>query len=75
MLDAKKIVIFNPYSTRRGLVDSTMAYLLEKGFKGSISAYFIPNEFIKQATIPQQLAKYHLTVEDVICELKNKGFN
>ena len=42
-LDAKKIVIYDPYSTRGGLVNSVMAYLLEKKFKGSISAYFVPN--------------------------------
>ncbi|MCQ2801007.1 MAG: 1-deoxy-D-xylulose-5-phosphate synthase, partial [Bacilli bacterium] len=37
LLNAKKIVIYDPYSTRKGLVDATMAYLLEKKFKGSIS--------------------------------------
>lgn len=70
ILDAKKIVIYDPYSTRGGLVDSTMAYLLEKKFKGSISAYFVPNEFVKQGTISQQLARYNIRVEDVIEELK-----
>ena len=70
LVDAKKIVIYDPYSTRRGLVDSTMAYLLEKKFKGSISAYFVPNEFIKQGTIRQQLERFKITPEDVISELK-----
>lgn len=71
ILEAKKIVIYDPYSTRGGLVDSTMAYLLEKKFKGSISAYFVPDEFVKQGTIEQQLARYKIRVEDVIEELKN----
>lgn len=71
ILEAKKIVIYDPYSTRGGLVDSTMAYLLEKKFKGSISAFFIPDEFVKQGTIEQQLARYKIRVEDVIEELKN----
>lgn len=70
LLEAKKIVIYDPYSTKGGLVNSTMAYLLEKKFKGSISAYFVPNEFVKQGTITQQMERYHITVEDVIKELK-----
>ena len=71
ILDAKKIVIYDPYSTRGGLVNAVMAYLLEKKFKGSISAYFVPNEFVKQGTIRQQLERYHITPEDVLKELKS----
>ena len=70
ILNAKKIVIYDPYSTRGGLVNSVMAYLLEKKFKGSISAYFVPNEFVKQGTINQQLKRFHITPKDVIEELK-----
>ena len=70
ILSAKKIVIYDPYSTRGGLVNAVMAYLLEKKFKGSISAYFVPNEFVKQGTIRQQLERYKITPEDVIEELK-----
>ena len=70
ILNAKKIVIYDPYSTRGGLVNSVMAYLLEKKFKGSISAYFVPNEFVKQGTINQQLKRFHITPEEVIEELK-----
>ena len=70
VLDAKKIVIYDPYSTRGGLVNSTMAYLLEKKFKGSISAYFVPNEFVKQGTIKEQMERFHITPEDVLKELK-----
>ena len=70
VLEAKKIVIYDPYSTRGGLVNSVMVYLLEKKFKGSISAYFVPNEFVKQGTIRQQLERYKITPEDVLKELK-----
>ena len=70
VIDAKKIVIYDPYSTRGGLVNATMAYLLEKKFKGSISAYFVPDEFVKQGTIKEQLERFKITPEDVIKELK-----
>ena len=70
ILDAKKIIIYDPYSTRGGLVNNVMAYLLEKKFKGSISAYFVPNEFVKQGTIRQQLERFKITPEDVLREVK-----
>ena len=69
VLSAKKIVIYDPYSTRGGLVNGAMAYLLEKNFKGSISAYFVTNQFVKQGTIHQQLERFKLTPEDVLKEL------
>lgn len=71
VLESKKMVIYDPYSTRGGLVNSVMAYLLEKKFKGSISAYFVPNEFVKQGTITQQLKRFHISPEDVLEELKD----
>lgn len=70
LLNFKKIVIYDPYSTRGGLVNASMAYLLEKKFKGSISAYFVPNEFVKQGTIKQQLERFKITPSDVVNELK-----
>lgn len=70
LLSYKKIVIYDPYSTRGGLVNMTMAYLLEKKFNGSISAYYVPNEFVKQGTIDQQMERYKIRVEDVIKDLK-----
>ena len=70
ILDAKKIIIYDPYSTRGGLVNNVMAYLLEKKFKGSISVYFVPNEFVKQGTIRQQLERFKITPEDVLKEVK-----
>ena len=68
--DYKRIVIYDPYSTQGSLVNLSMAYLLEKGFKGSLKAYFVPNEFVKQGTIQQQLRRYGLLPEQLIEKLK-----
>ena len=65
-----KIVIYDPYSTRGSLVNLVSAYLLEKDFKGATRAYFIPNEFVKQATIKEQLEKYELLPEQIVAKLK-----
>lgn len=66
----EKIVIYDPYSTQGGLVNAVMAELLTLNFKGSISAYFVKNEFIKQASQNEQLEHYHLLPEQVISDLK-----
>lgn len=70
LLGYSKIVIYDPYSTRGSLINLTSAYLLEKGFKGSLKAYFVPNEFVKQASINEQLEKYHLLPKQIIEDLK-----
>lgn len=70
LLGYERIVIYDPYSTRGGLVNLTMEYLLEKGFKGATKAYFVPNEFVSQASINEQLEKYHLLPKQVMEDLK-----
>lgn len=70
LLQYSKIVIYDPYSTRGSLVNLTSAYLLDNGFKGALKAYFIPNEFVKQASINEQLEKYHLLPKQIIEDLK-----
>ena len=70
LLEYSRIVIYDPYSTQGSLVNLTSAYLLEKQFKGSLKAYFIPNEFVKQGTINQQLERFGLLPSQIIEQLK-----
>ena len=70
LLSYTNIVIYDPYSTQGSLVNMTSAYLLEKEFKGSLKAYFIPNEFVKQGTISQQLERFGLLPSQIIEKLK-----
>ena len=70
LLAYRKIVVYDPYSTQGSLVNLTEAYLLEKEFKGSLKAYFIPNEFVKQGTIKEQLERYELLPEQIVNKLK-----
>lgn len=70
LLDYKNIVIYDPYSTQGSLVNMTSAYLLEKQFKGALKAYFVPNEFVKQGTINQQLERFGLLPSQIIEKLK-----
>ena len=70
LLDYEQIVIYDPYSTRLGFVNQVMAQLLTLKFKGAVSAYFVENEFVKQATIKEQLEKYHLLPSQIVADLK-----
>ena len=72
LLDFNRIVIYDPYSTQGSLVNLTSSYLLEKQFKGSLKAYFVPNEFVKQGTINQQLERYGLLPSQLIENLKKE---
>lgn len=71
LLSYRKIVIYDPYSTQGSLVNLTSSYLLEKQFKGVLKAYFVPNEFVKQGTINQQLERYELLPSQLINKLKD----
>lgn len=70
LLGYSKIVIYDPYSTQGGLVSNVMAELFTNGYKGAISAYFVKNEFVKQASQKEQLSSYHLLPEQIIEDLK-----
>ena len=61
-----KIIIYDPYSIRNGLSSIVSAYLATNGFKGELVIKCIPYEYIKQATIEEQLKECDLTVEDVL---------
>lgn len=67
-----RIVIYDPYSTFKGLSEALTAKLSSRGYKGAISVYSIPNEFVKQATIDQQLEEFGLLPSQVADELIKK---
>ena len=70
LLGYDKIVIYDPYSTQGSLVNLVSSYLLEKQFKGALKAYFVPNEFVKQGTINQQLERFGLLPKQIIEKIK-----
>jgi len=72
LLKFKNIVIYDAYSTQGGLVSSLVVKLSSLGYKGSISAFCVPNEFVKQASIPEQLEKFGLLPEQILKELQSK---
>jgi len=61
-----KVIIYDPYSTIKGLTEIISSYLINNGYKGIVISKALPNEFIKQATIKQQREKYGLSIKEVV---------
>ena len=70
LLNHKRIFIYDAYSTSKGLIESIMAYLSQKHFNGLIKAFGVPNKFIKQASINEQLEEFGLLPSQILDELK-----
>ena len=70
LLSFDKIVIYDAYSTQGGLVSLVTLKLSQLKFKGLISAHCVPNVFVKQATISEQLESFGLLPEQILEDLK-----
>ncbi len=70
LLSYDKIVIYDAYSTQGGLVSLVTLKLSTLKFKGLISVHCVPNVFVKQASIKEQLESFGLLPEQIIADLK-----
>ena len=70
LLSYDKIVIYDAYSTQGGLVSLVTLKLSQIKFKGLISAHCVPNVFVKQASITEQLESFGLLPEQILPDLK-----
>lgn len=64
-----KIVIYDPYSTIGGLVSKLTVNLSKKNFKGVISSFCVPDVFVKQASINEQLEEFGLLPQQILKKL------
>lgn len=65
----KNVYIYDPYSTLGGLGSTVIDSLVELNYKGDIKTFTVPLEFVKQATINEQLEDYKLLPEQVIKQI------
>ncbi len=70
LLEFDHIVIHDAYATAFGFVHATEAMLFALGYKGDIQTMAVPDEFIKQATIQEQMDDLHINVLDVLARIK-----
>lgn len=66
VMSYKKVIIYDPYSTDKGITESISSYLINHGYKGDVISKAVPNVFVKQGSIKEQRKRYNLTVEEVI---------
>lgn len=66
LLVYQEIYLYQPYATRYGWVQSVLSYLLEHHYQGQVFVHCLPDAFIKQATISEQLSDYSLTVDQML---------
>ena len=72
LMHKKRIFIYNPYSVLEGYSDKIANYLLKEGYKGEFYSFDIPLQFVKQATIAEQLKEFNLDCETVYEKIKSK---
>ena len=66
----KKVIIYDVYGTKEGLALHVLEALKELDYKGEIKILAVPDDFIKQATIKQQREDLHISIDDLITEIK-----
>lgn len=66
LISYDKIIIYNSYGVSSGFADEIKSYLLEHNFRGKLFDFSLPLEYIKQATILEQLTQYELTPDCLI---------
>lgn len=70
MLDKKHIFIMNSMATRHGFVQEIEDYLIKEGYQGQIHTYYVPDSFVKQASIKEQLADNKVDYVYLMSEIK-----
>ena len=60
-----KIYIYDSYGTEKGFAESLSAALMNKGFKGMLKVFAVPNTYVQHATISEQEKEFGLDIESV----------
>ncbi len=69
LLSSKHIVLYDPYGTKNGFVESVLSTLMELGYQGKVSCFSLPSVFIDHASVDEQLSDYGLLVDQVLAHI------
>lgn len=72
MLQAKHIFFFEEGLRSGGVGEQTALRLLENGFSGDFRLTAVPDEFVPQASVAQQLCQYGLDAESMTEQIRGK---
>lgn len=64
-----KVYVYDSYGTESGFVETLKAALMEKGFKGLIKTFAVPNVYVQHATIAEQEKEFGLDIDSVIKQI------
>ncbi len=71
LLNYKVIVIVNSMATIHGFNNNITSYLLENNYTGKVHSFAISDEFVKQATIEEQLIENQIEPERIVNFVKD----
>lgn len=70
LLDYQKIFIVDGYGVKEGFAHPIIAYLTRKQYQGEVLVKAIPNQFIKHASLEEQMDAVGLTPKQIIAWIK-----
>ena len=70
LMSYKKVIIYDVYGTKEGLALHVLEELEKLNYQGEIKVIAVPDKFIKQATIKEQREDLHISLEDLLLEIK-----
>ncbi|MGM9808291.1 MAG: 1-deoxy-D-xylulose-5-phosphate synthase [Bacilli bacterium] len=70
LLKYETIIIYNPYSTRYGLVNLICSTLMKFNYKGKVITKCVDDKFVDHATINEQLDSMKINIKHIISLLK-----
>lgn len=71
ILEMDSIIVYDPYSTEKGFIESLGNELMKQGYKGHFETRCVPNDFISHASIKDQLEDNGLLPEQLVTEIRD----
>ncbi|MGI6714339.1 MAG: 1-deoxy-D-xylulose-5-phosphate synthase [Bacilli bacterium] len=66
LLDYEQLLIIDAYGVKEGFTNRVVAYLTKQHYQGKVHVKAIPNQFIKHATLEEQMEEIGLTPKQII---------
>lgn len=70
LLNYENIVLYNPYATKNGFITFLKGKLIDLNYQGKVFSFGIGDDFVKHATINEQLSDYGLLPKQIIKEIQ-----
>ncbi|NCA97210.1 MAG: 1-deoxy-D-xylulose-5-phosphate synthase [Bacteroidia bacterium] len=70
LMDYENIVIYDPYATEGGFVTYLKSKLCDYSFKGHIKTFAVPDTFVRQGKIAEQMEDFGLLPTQILKQIK-----